>query len=73
MEPQSLHFCVKSYQPTALSSSSHITVISNIKQPQIQAKVGSPVRSNISTSFCAENVSTLGKVSGSGVRYSDRH
>jgi hypothetical protein len=31
------------------------------------------VRSNISTSFCAENVSTLGKVSGSGVRYSDRH
>ena len=43
--PHSIHSWAKSYQPTALVSSSHITVTLNILQPQMQAKVGSPLRS----------------------------
>jgi len=43
--PHSIHSWAKSYQPTALVSSSHITVTLNILHPQMQAKVGSPLRS----------------------------
>jgi len=43
--PHILHSCRRSYQLTALVSSSHITVILNILLPQIQARVGMPVRS----------------------------
>jgi hypothetical protein len=45
--PHCLHFCARSYQLTSLDSQSHITVISNIRQPHMQAKVGSPRRSVI--------------------------
>jgi hypothetical protein len=43
--PHSLHFCARSYHDTSRVSLSHITVISNIRQPHMQAIVGSPLRS----------------------------
>jgi hypothetical protein len=64
-----LHFCFKSYQPIVLSSLFHITVISNIRQPHIQAKVGSPCRSNINTNFCDSDDSGHGKVRYNDVQY----
>ena len=43
----SIHCCRRLYQPTSRVSSSHITVTLNILLPQMQAKVGIPVRSLI--------------------------